>query len=145
MGDEARPGTRARRAHHARGWEWALAHAALSHFEPGVAPSEEDWRAAVEASPVRVQWDPERDEALERLPYRSIQVGLSGEAVARYVDDWIVSIDDVTPLAARLRDLPPYERVPLLPEARPYPLPPETAARLGAGVEARDHEQRRAP
>jgi hypothetical protein len=57
---------------------------------------------------VRVQWDPERSLRLGVLPYRSLQVGLSGAAVDRYVDDWIVGITDVTVLrtpseAARCR------------------------------------------
>ena len=45
---------------------------------------------------MRVQWDPERDLWHRPLGHRSIQIGLSGEAVDRYVDEWIVSIRDVT-------------------------------------------------
>jgi hypothetical protein len=88
------------------------------------------WRAAVAASPVRVQWDPERDAALQPLPYRAIQVGLSGSAVDRYVDEWIAGIEDVTPYVVRLRALTPEERAPLLPEERPYPV---VAPHLGVG------------
>jgi hypothetical protein len=43
-----------------------------------------------------VQWDPERDLFLNKLDYRSIQIGLSGEAVFRYVNEWIVEIQDIT-------------------------------------------------
>jgi hypothetical protein len=76
------------------GFEWALAHACLSHFDPDRYASHESWSAALRTSPVRVQWDPERSLAMGPLPYRSLQVGLSGEAVARYVDDWTASIGD---------------------------------------------------
>jgi hypothetical protein len=48
--------------------------------------------------PVRVQWDPERDLNLQELPYRSIQIGLSGEALERYAKNWIVRIEDITDL-----------------------------------------------
>jgi hypothetical protein len=42
------------------GFEWALAHAALSHFDPAHHPSRAEWRRQLKARPVRVQWDPER-------------------------------------------------------------------------------------
>ena len=45
---------------------------------------------------VRFQWDPERDVKLQRLPYRSLQVGIAGEMVRRWIDEWIVRIEDVT-------------------------------------------------
>jgi hypothetical protein len=115
------------------GWEWALAHACLSHFDPDVHGTEGAWRDTLARSPVRVQWDPERDAALEPLPERSIQVGLSGEAVVRYVDEWVQSITDVTGLCHTLAALPPAERVALLPVASVYPLPSDIAATIGAG------------
>jgi hypothetical protein len=49
-----------------------------------------------------VQWDPERDLQLQALPYRAIQIGLSGEAVNLYVNTWTKSISDVTPLAHQI-------------------------------------------
>ena len=49
-----------------------------------------------EKEKVRFQWDPERDVRLERLPYRSLQVGIAGGMVRRWIDEWIVRIEDVT-------------------------------------------------
>lgn len=94
------------------------------------------WEKRKEASPVRVQWDPERDFDFRPLGYRSIQIGLSGEAVDRYVDGWIVSVTDVTvtmksihlALAEKRLD----EAMKALPEERPYPLPEELKRILGA-------------
>lgn len=55
------------------------------------------------ASDVRVQWDPERDWQLGVVEgVRAIQIGLSGDAVRRYVEEWTVCIEDLTPLAHRL-------------------------------------------
>lgn len=56
-------------------------------------------RSGLGGLPTTLQWDPERDLGLNPLPHRAIQIGLSGEAVDRYVDDWTTSIRDVTPLA----------------------------------------------
>jgi hypothetical protein len=85
------------------GFEWALAHATLSTYRADVHGSEEAWQRQLAASDVRVQWDPERDWQLGVIEgVRAIQIGLSGEAARRYVDEWIVRIEDLTPLAHRL-------------------------------------------
>lgn len=85
------------------GFAWALAHSAPSHPETG--QSHDEWKAAMERSPVRVQWDPERDLHHNPLPHRAIQIGLSGEAVNRYVSEWIVRISEVTDEARYIHDL----------------------------------------
>ncbi|QIJ62397.1 DUF4291 domain-containing protein [Streptomyces sp. JB150] len=118
------------------GFEWALAHSALSHFQPEVHADRDEWRAQVAACPVRVQWDPDRSVHLEPQPWRAIQVGLSGEAVTRYVDDWIVGMTDVTELARSVHSAVLAGRsedaLELLPVERPYPLPEPLRRRLGA-------------
>ena len=78
------------------GFEWAIRHSCLSHHPPDDEMCREEWQKKLRSSPVRIQWDPERDLSLRSLDYRSIQIGLSGEAVDKYVDEWIVSINDVT-------------------------------------------------
>ncbi|MFD7236277.1 DUF4291 domain-containing protein [Streptomyces syringium] len=118
------------------GFEWALRHAALSHYERGVHPDRDTWRRELRRAPTRVQWDPERDLRLAALPYRSLQLGLSGEAARRYADEWTVAITDVTPLAHEVHalvrggDLETASR--LLPEERPYPAGDELLAHLRA-------------
>jgi hypothetical protein len=118
------------------GFEWALAHSALSHFDDGVHPDRRAWAAAVRTSPVRIQWDPERDVHHRPLPHRSIQIGLSGEAVGRYVDEWITAVTDVTPVMREIRDHLAADRLSealaLLPDEPPYPLPAELAEAVGA-------------
>ncbi|GAA3193369.1 DUF4291 domain-containing protein [Dactylosporangium siamense] len=106
------------------GFDAAVAGACLSHYSPAVHASRADWSRRLRISPVRVQWDPERSLQLQPLGHRSLQLGLSGDAVHRYVDDWTVSISDVTPLAheihalVRARSLD--EAQALLPAERPY-------------------------
>jgi hypothetical protein len=120
------------------GFEWALAHGCLSHYERGRHSSATEWASQLRASPVRVQWDPERSTQLQVLPQRAIQVGLSGEAVHRYVDDWILGITDVTGLAHEAHALVHAGRIAeadaLIPTETPYPLPEELRARIGASV-----------
>ena len=127
------------------GFEWALAHASLSTHGaeaadgPGVATDRQQRRAELRSQPVRIQWDPERDLRLQPLDHRSIQIGLGGEAVHRYVDEWIVAVHDVTDLARSIGaavaagDL--TRAAALLPPERPYDLPGEIARLIGAGGE----------
>ncbi|GIG85350.1 DUF4291 domain-containing protein [Plantactinospora endophytica] len=118
------------------GFEWALGRACLSHYDRDRYPSRSDWAARLKTSPVRVQWDPERSLELAPLPYRSLQVGLSGPAVERYVDEWTVEIRDVTAVAQAIRThLRAGERdaaSALLPAERPYPLPEQVAVAIRA-------------
>lgn len=104
------------------GFAWALAHGCSSHAEPGM--SREDYEALKARCPVRVQWDPERDVLHRPLPHRAIQIGLTGEAVERYVRDWIVAVSDITPLAHEIHALVADQNWPaadrLLPAERPY-------------------------
>ena len=97
------------------GFDWAVRSAVPSDEGVGRKPD------------VRVQWDPERNLRLGALPYRSLQLGLAGEASRRYVDEWVVGLTDVTPLAheahalVRAGDLEGARA--LLPVERPYPMP----------------------
>ncbi len=86
------------------GFDWCLARAQHSQYRPESGLSREQWRNRFRQSPVRVQWDPERDRHLHRLPVRAIQLGLRGEAIHRYAAEWTVSISDITVLAQQVRD-----------------------------------------
>lgn len=104
------------------GWLEALANAGLS-----TDPSSKE--------PVRVQWDPERDLKGNKLPIRSIQVGLSPTIVERYVKEWIVDITDISEQVEELRELRAQGKftraAALLPLERPWNPPPGIAKRIG--------------
>lgn len=118
------------------GFEWALANACLSHYESDTYESHDEWAKVKASSPVRIQWDPERDLKLQPLDHRAIQIGLGGAAVDHYVDDWTVAITETTELTQRVhqhvRRGELAEASALLPAETPYPIPPWVAARIGA-------------
>lgn len=118
------------------GFEWALAHSSLSHFDRAVYPDSAAWRKGLRESPVRVQWDPDRSASLDPLPERAIQVGLSGEAVKHYVRDWIIGITDVTEfvhsIRSEVRQGCTEEVMQKLPAERHYPLTEHIRRRVGA-------------
>ncbi|TGJ78962.1 hypothetical protein E0Z10_g9803 [Xylaria hypoxylon] len=61
-----------------------------------------DKPATEKSSVVRVQWDPERTPRLERLGYRSIQIGIPGLLAETWAEEWIFSIENVTEKARAL-------------------------------------------
>ncbi|WP_018219596.1 DUF4291 domain-containing protein [Salinispora pacifica] len=119
------------------GFEWALARACLSRYDRDLHGDKATWSRQLKTSTVRVQWDPERSLQQEALPYRSLQVGLSGDAVDRYVDDWTVAITDITTTVQRMHELLRCGDEPAaaahLPVERAYPLP----AQIATGLDAR--------
>jgi hypothetical protein len=82
-----------------------------------------------------VQWEPERDLKGNKLPIRSIQVGLSPAIIDRYVKEWTVDITDITEHVDELRELRQQGKFTraqaLLPAERPWNPPPEIAKRIG--------------
>jgi Domain of unknown function (DUF4291) len=62
------------------GFDWALAHSCPSHPEPDM--NADEWELLKSRSPVRIQWDPERDLLLQPLPHRAIQIGLSRSRIS---------------------------------------------------------------
>ena len=120
------------------GFEWALEHAVLSSFKPGFHSSELEWKRSLAHSPVRVQWDPERSWRLGRLEKaRAIQIGLSGQAIERYVSEWIVCLEDITPVAREIANAIEQGTQPAsLPHEleRPYPLSSELSSKLAQTI-----------
>ena len=118
------------------GFEWALRRACLSHHVPELHGDRDAWKRQLREAPARVQWDPERDLHYNPLPYRSLQLGRGGEATARFADEWIVGIEDVTPLATEIHALVRAGELDAatgkLPVERPYPLEGEALAHLCA-------------
>ncbi|UOX88669.1 DUF4291 domain-containing protein [Amycolatopsis sp. FBCC-B4732] len=116
------------------GFEWALAHAALSH--PRRDQAKDAWQRELKTSPVRIQWDPERDLHHNAQNFRAIQIGLSGEAVDHYLDEWITTITDVTPVMRDISGLLAtdqlHKAVKLVPHEPPYELSSELAAAVDA-------------
>jgi hypothetical protein len=108
------------------GFEWALANSCLSHYDNSLYATHDEWKNKLQNSPVRIQWDPEKDILLQNLNYRSIQIGLTGIAVQHYVNDWIVSIEDIAPLCKQIHSLvlnkKTEEAKALLPLENIYPL-----------------------
>ena len=120
-------------------FESLLASSCATSFEAARHKTLEGWHRFLSSTDVLVQWDPDRDIALRRLPRRTIQVGLRGSTLARYADQWIVSISDMTKLAHKIRALVESgradEAASVAPVEQTYPLDAALATRIGADLE----------
>lgn len=118
------------------GFEEALSLACLSHYDPDVYPDHAAWNERKRSSPVRAQWDPERDITLEPLPWRSLQVGLGGATVHDYTSRWTICIDDITAQVHDIHHDLMHGRIDTarakLPIEQPYPLAHGLARTIGA-------------
>ena len=84
-------------------FDFIAQNAVVSTYNSNMDISYEEWKEQIKKSDIRCQWDPERDLYGQPLGYRSIQLGLRGEAVRKYVDEWIVNITDITDYVKKLK------------------------------------------
>lgn len=77
-------------------FDFIVQSAIISTYSDDIGMSHTEWKEQIKKSDIRCQWDPERDLFGNPLEYRSIQLGLRGDAVRKYVDEWIVNITDIT-------------------------------------------------
>lgn len=117
-------------------WEKALKLAILTSPEKRVYPNPKIWEEEFENAKVYVQWDPERNIKGNKLEYRSIQVGISRYLIEEFNEDWIVKIEDYSPLVKKILNLTKQgefnKAKKLLPIEKIYPLSDEIAQRIGS-------------
>ncbi|MBL3658513.1 DUF4291 domain-containing protein [Fulvivirga sediminis] len=86
------------------GFENILEEATYSSFNGKVYESHEAWKAALEQTEVRLQWDPDHGPNGEKLERRAIQLGMKGDILKKFNEDFIISIEDVTDFVASQRE-----------------------------------------
>jgi len=114
-------------------FDFILARAVFSKYVPEIYQTPQTWSEAVKTSDVRLQWDPDRSPTGGKLERRAIQLGLRGEAIAKYSREWIVSIEDISEFVAEQRQhiLAKNYDLLLIPKERVYEaIAPQTARRL---------------
>ncbi|MCM1325412.1 MAG: DUF4291 domain-containing protein [Bacteroidales bacterium] len=105
-------------------FDYLVKNAVMSTYQEEIHGSYEKWKTLIHNSDIRVQWDPERDIHGNPLNYRSLQLGLRGEAVHKYVEDWIVNITDITDYVLKLKGMISDKKDVslLLPDEKVYPI-----------------------
>jgi hypothetical protein len=67
-----------------------------SSFQKHIYQSEDEWKALLKQSTVRLQWDPDHDPYGNKLERRAVQLGLRGETLRNFASEWITEIEDIT-------------------------------------------------
>ena len=80
-----------------------LKNSVLSHYEESVFSSKELWEKEKIELSGRCQWDPERDIYGNPLNHKTIQLGIKERLLEKYVDKWIVEIEDITERVKELK------------------------------------------
>lgn len=107
--------------------------AVASSFGAGQLSSGAEWRSALAASEVRLQWDPDHDPLGRRVERRAVQLGLRGSVLRRYAEEELISVEDITPFVTgqRLHLRNNFSNL-HTPEERVYhPADHEAATRIG--------------
>lgn len=116
-------------------FEWMLATSCAATHEPDLFPFRDAWARRMAQTSVRLQWDQDKTVLAKPLPCRSVSLGLSGETLEHYIEDWIVGLTSSEGLAqwisSAMKDKRYVEAAAHLPVEQLYPLSQETAAAIG--------------
>lgn len=87
------------------GFDFITENAVISSFNQNIGITNKQWKKDIKTSEIRYQWDPERNIYGNPLDYRSIQFGLRGTILKKYVYEWTVNIEDITEYVKNTKDL----------------------------------------
>lgn len=77
------------------GFEELLANGVLTSYDKSYG-DESTWRENLSNSNVRIQWDPDHNFKGEKLRRRAVQIGIKNEALQKFNNEFIKSIQDIT-------------------------------------------------
>lgn len=80
-----------------------LSQSVAAIFEESSYKNKNDWKKALSSSPIRLQWDPDRDPCGNAIGRRAIQLGLKGEMVRQFSTSAIIDIEDISSFVKSLR------------------------------------------
>lgn len=115
------------------GFQTILSQAIPTSYDSNLFTSQDEWRGILQNSEVRYQWDPDRDLSLKKLEHRALQLGIRGSVVKKYVNSWIISIEDVTELAHSIKTgvNNQLKELPVVPPEYIYQVSPDIQKILG--------------
>lgn len=77
------------------GFEELLNNGVLTSYDKSYG-DESTWRDNLSNSDVRIQWDPDHNVKGEKLKRRAVQIGIKNEALQKFNNEYIKSIQDIT-------------------------------------------------
>jgi hypothetical protein len=77
------------------GFEELLSEGVLTSYDKSLG-DEQIWRAQLNSSDVRIQWDPDHDFKGDKLKRRAVQIGIKNDALQKFNNEFVQSIQDIT-------------------------------------------------
>lgn len=77
------------------GFEELLSEGVLTSYDKSYG-DKQSWREKLDNSNVRIQWDPDHDFKGEKLKRRAVQIGIKNNALHKFNNEFIKSIQDIT-------------------------------------------------
>ena len=114
-------------------WLEILHQSVPTHFDARIFSTEMEWQSALKNSDVIHQWDPERALNGKRLERQAIQIGLRGDVLKKYKDEYVIEVTDLTALAKEI-GYASKNRNPLpneIPIEKEYPINENLKTKLG--------------
>ena len=87
------------------GFDYLIENAVPSTFDDKMDISKEEWQYKIKNADVVCQWDPERDVWGNPLECRSIQIGIRGNALDNFINEWIVEVKDISENVNKLKSM----------------------------------------
>nr|CAG8552662.1 12065_t:CDS:2 [Entrophospora candida] len=95
-----------------QGFEEILSEAVLTSLDQfndtsssNIKSLQKEWKQQLNSSQVRLQWDPDHNLLTEKMQRRAIQLGLKGDVLKKYSNEWIISIEDITEFVSEQYEL----------------------------------------
>jgi hypothetical protein len=73
-----------------------LEQATISSYDKNLFATEAEWKKELNATEVRLQWDPDHDPMGIKQERKAIQLGLKGAILKQFCTEWITQIEDIT-------------------------------------------------
>ncbi len=114
-------------------WLQILEESVQSHYDDEIYGDRMLWQIALKRADAICQWDPERDLSGKPVGRQSIQIGLKAPILKQFAHEFVLHVEDVSPLASKIAQLAKdgVMDFPPVPLEREYPIEEDLAARLG--------------
>ena len=115
------------------GFRTILQEVVLSTYNEALYQTTQNWQQKVATSQVRWQRDPDKDLHSQPMPRKAIQLGLRGDMVIQYVQNWTSSITDITDYVHETKKLLDHNQLEqiTLPKETAFPLSEQEKQILG--------------
>ncbi len=80
-----------------KGFNEILRLAVITTYYKHIYPDSEVWKAELEGSDVQLQWEPYHDLFDNKTDRKAVKIGLKGEVLRRFNEEWIMEIKNITP------------------------------------------------